>query len=462
MTTQIDQAIGYSQRWTEFISTGGFPFTPCQIVSAENIETQLLSCASEQFTGCLEIEASQQQHWTLYFSQGFICGGCGIHPRRSWLRQLERYCSQLYQDRTADHVSEFSYNYDSLAELVIRGNLQSSQMKEIIENYTIEILFDLIQKLEQTDHTGLRLSYSQIPQDIMNSAVVTVDVDHLWRQSLKVWRSWQRANLANISPNLAPKVIQYEELKQHFSPMLYDNLSGLAGVNETFKSLKSTTDLCTYTDFLDAMNGEQTLRDLSVTLKRNLVLLVEPIIPYIHQGLIELVEVDDVSSNAISIRQQQKENLSSETSATPKESKQTEPLVACIEDSSVDLLLMNHILNQLGYQFINIEDQEKILSLLISYKPDLILLDLIMPIANGYEICSQIRRIPFFKSTPVIIVTGKDGIVDRTRAKIVGASDFINKPINTDKIQQVLQNYLPKPKINSFQSQSIVKDLLTK
>ena len=149
---------------------------------------------------------------------------------------------------------------------------------------------------------------------------------------------------------------------------------------------------------------------------------------------------------------------SSETPETSIESKPKSLLVACIEDSSVDLLLMNHILTQIGYPFINIEDQERALSILIEHKPDLIFLDLIMPIANGYEICSQIRRISYFKSTPVIIVTGKDGLIDRTRAKIVGASDFITKPINPEKMLKALQTYLPRPKVNQFQNQSFLGD----
>ena len=59
--------------------------------------------------------------------------------------------------------------------------------------------------------------------------------------------------------------------------------------------------------------------------------------------------------------------------------------------------------------------------------------DLVMPIANGYEVCSQIRRISSLKEIPVIIVTSNDGIADRVRARLVGASGFLGKPIDPDK-----------------------------
>ena len=82
------------------------------------------------------------------------------------------------------------------------------------------------------------------------------------------------------------------------------------------------------------------------------------------------------------------------------------------------------------------------LPLLLQHKPDAIFLDLVMPVANGYEICAQIRRISLFKNTPVIILTGNDGIVDRVRAKIVGATDFLPKPILAQKVLAALLKHL--------------------
>ena len=80
--------------------------------------------------------------------------------------------------------------------------------------------------------------------------------------------------------------------------------------------------------------------------------------------------------------------------------------------------------------------------MLLEQKPDLIFLDLVMPIANGYEICSQIRRISAFKDTPIIILTSNDGIVDRVRARMVGATDFLAKPIEREKVLRVAHRYL--------------------
>ncbi len=69
-----------------------------------------------------------------------------------------------------------------------------------------------------------------------------------------------------------------------------------------------------------------------------------------------------------------------------------------------------------------------------------------MPIVNGYELCAQIRRISQAKNIPIVILTGKDGLIDRVRSKVVGANDFIAKPINQKRVLSILRKHsLIKP-----------------
>ncbi len=124
------------------------------------------------------------------------------------------------------------------------------------------------------------------------------------------------------------------------------------------------------------------------------------------------------------------------------------PLIAYIDDSRSDSLKMAYILTKSGYRCINIQESVSALTTLLENKPSLIFLDLVMPIANGYEICAQIRRVSALNNTPVIILTSNDGIVDRVRAKMVGSSGFLAKPITTEKVLKIIQKYLPKSVTN--------------
>lgn len=103
---------------------------------------------------------------------------------------------------------------------------------------------------------------------------------------------------------------------------------------------------------------------------------------------------------------------------------------------------MCKIINSTGYRFISIRESIQALPVLLEQKPDLIFLDLVMPITNGYELCSQIRKVSQFKEIPIVILTGNDGVIERVRAKMAGASDFMSKPIEKDKIVTTIKKYI--------------------
>lgn len=116
--------------------------------------------------------------------------------------------------------------------------------------------------------------------------------------------------------------------------------------------------------------------------------------------------------------------------------------IVYVDDSPADSRAMAAIVEKMGYQYLNIPDPLQALPMLIEIRPKMILLDLVMPIANGYEVCTQLRRVTALKKTPIIIVTGNNGIIDRVRAKIVGASGFLGKPIQEPKVLKVLNKHL--------------------
>ncbi|MEM7064320.1 MAG: response regulator [Cyanobacteria bacterium P01_B01_bin.77] len=116
--------------------------------------------------------------------------------------------------------------------------------------------------------------------------------------------------------------------------------------------------------------------------------------------------------------------------------------VVYVDDNLADSQAMAEIVKGAGYRYVNISDPLQILPQLIEHGPQLIFLELALPVANGYELCAQIRRLSAFKKTPIIFVTNNDRIADRVRAKLVGASDFLSKPIRVKSVLKVLIKYL--------------------
>ncbi|MCS6960663.1 MAG: response regulator [Pseudanabaenaceae cyanobacterium SKYGB_i_bin29] len=115
--------------------------------------------------------------------------------------------------------------------------------------------------------------------------------------------------------------------------------------------------------------------------------------------------------------------------------------IAHIDDSPSEGKILEHLLEGCNCQLVQISNAMVAVTTLLKVKPDLIFLDLHMPIVNGYEICAQLRRVEAFQHTPIIILTGNDGLIDRVRAKMVGATDFISKPIDRVKIMGIINKY---------------------
>ncbi len=74
---------------------------------------------------------------------------------------------------------------------------------------------------------------------------------------------------------------------------------------------------------------------------------------------------------------------------------------------------------------------------------DLILLDIMLPKVNGYQICQIIRRNPEYKHIPVVMLSGKDGVFDKVRGKLVGATEYITKPFEPRDLLRVVRKYVP-------------------
>ncbi len=116
--------------------------------------------------------------------------------------------------------------------------------------------------------------------------------------------------------------------------------------------------------------------------------------------------------------------------------------IACIDDSPTMLHIINGFLDEEFFQVELIDDPLKSLMQIIRTKPDLILLDISMPNLDGYQLCSWIRRNSEFKNTPVIMVTGKTGFINKARAKMVRATDYLTKPFTQEKLLKILGKHL--------------------
>lgn len=367
------------------------------------------SLKESRFSGQLVISDTQDHTWIIYLYLGrIVYASGGDHPVRRWRRHVVAYCPerlshveeiQLALANIAQEETRICWEYQLLSVWIDQNKITREQATRVITATVIEILFDITQAME--------VSCESIKDNLLTTRLILIDAEQVITEASKLYSAWQDAKIADRSPDMAPIIRQPEALKQKTSAQVYQNLSQL-------------------------LDGKQTLRDLSVRMKRDVVTVTRSLLPYIQLGLVQLTAISDISPPA-------------STPIVQKLSKNATPnriSIACIDDSPVICQTMESIITEAGYKFISEMDGLRAIAVLLSRKPDLIFLDLVMPNTNGYEICSQLRKLSFFKTTPIVILTGNDGIVDRVRAKMVGSTDFLGKPANKEQVLATINKYV--------------------
>lgn len=418
----------------------------CSSRAVSVLSEQLAIFQQRQFTGRLDIRVGDRT-WYLYLALGrFAWAGGGAHATRRWRRQMMR--SSLFAEasklRPRENDRFECWDYQILTILAKRQIASSEQAIAVICGVVTEVLFEIVQAIDLASHANGRQNGSTPPGDLArcyeivprlgmrpsttDTAILprawTVEIEPALKLTRDVWQRWVAAGLARCSPNLAPVLRQPQQLQQQTSAKTYQTLSEVA-------------------------NGKRSLRDVAVLVKKDLLGLTRSLSPYISQQAIGLVEIPDLPlppfARCTSDERPERAALKPSSSSTSALSSRR-GLIVCIDDNPQIGHTMSELLEQAGYQLIVVQEAIQSLPTLLQHKPDLIFLDLVMPIASGYEICTQIRRVTALKETPVIILTGNDGIVDRVRAKMVGATDFLTKPIDAEKVLAIAAKYLqPSP-----------------
>ncbi len=386
------------------------PITENQSVSIKGFvaskQTYLFNTLKKhQFSGELLLVQPGKAEWRFYLSLGrIIYGTGGEHSVRRWRRNLaanipEIATDQQYLEKEIHSISsdtvKFCWEYELVRRWLLEGRASREQAMKMINSIITEIFFDLNQAAEITFHLNSNI---HIP---MEEQMFLLDANQVIVPGWREWQTWMNAKLGDRSPNKAPVIKQPEQLKQKTTPK-------------------------TYSAFTKLLNGRNTLRDLALTFKRDLTQLGNLLLPYIQQGYLELVTVAD---------------LPSPVSPRTIIQREQNPLIACIDDSPMICQIMETILKP-NYRFLGITEPMKAIAEILASKPDLIFLDLMMPHTSGYEICSSLRKLSLFRQTPIIIITSNDTVVQRMRTKIIGASDFMAKPIDPKQVINMIHKYL--------------------
>ena len=117
--------------------------------------------------------------------------------------------------------------------------------------------------------------------------------------------------------------------------------------------------------------------------------------------------------------------------------------VMVIDDSNTIRRSAEIFLVQAGCRVLLAEDGSDALAKIADHQPEVIFCDIVMPRLDGYQTCALIKKNQRFRSTPVIMLSSKDGLFDRARGRMVGSDQYLTKPFTKDSLLQAVATFAP-------------------
>ena len=352
-----------------------------------------------QFTGELYLSAKQEQ-WVIYFYLGrMIYATGGRHLLRRWRRQVYVFfpekASVLMEkiNSVVEQEANVCWEHDVLCLFWNQNLITRDALIKMIRSQITEILFDATQ--------GKQINYEFKTKKFNLRNTILIDPNEVVVEGWKLWQDWQIARIADRSPDTSPKITQPEQLRLSTSTQTYNALTKL---------------LC----------DKLSLRELAIQTGRDVVQLVRLLIPYIQQGLIELVDIPDLSINN---RQ--------------KTSGSNKYLIITIFENHIFFEYLEPLLKETGYDYLNIRDGLEIVADVVKLKPNLLFLDWEI-IKNGdNQVKLNINKLKAEVAKPVLLFSRKIGFLEEIKAKATGCDRLVYYPIVPYSFFNIVKQYLP-------------------
>jgi two-component system, chemotaxis family, response regulator PixG len=380
-----------------------------EYITLENLATQLTAIKHQHFSGRVLLRSSLGHEWCLFIYLGRILYATGgSHPIRRWVRNstiaaVDISTAEDLQSRI-DALTNISaltpaeinscWEYYLLVNWAKQGRMSRNGLIKHIQTTIVEVLFDVVR--------AEAVSWEAISQEQLSPQLTLIDIERAFELALQQQQQWQQLGLTEISPDRAIKIAAIAQFQQMVSATAYQSLRFV-------------------------LDGQHSIREIATKARKSPAAIAQSFRAYLEGETLCLVDLADFNSPV-------------DRGKFPPGSKA--PLIVCIDDSPFVCDRLEQIFRQEGYQFISVMDSSKAIPIVIAKKPQLIFLDLVMPNTNGYEICSRLRKIGNFQDIPIVILTGNDGVIDRVRAKVVGATDFLTKPVQSELVLEIARKYL--------------------
>ena len=376
-------------------------------------------------TGCLVVSYNSVT-WRLYFHSGEII--YANHSLDSFGR-LER------------HLRRFSYHLSTLTnsirnEVRLKFENESQSSETLPPEY--QAIVWLIENKILEDSQGLKLVKCLI-KEVFESFLLLKNANLKFIKNTELYSHLGRLNTKKLLINcqnkieawqaLAPVIISPEQRPYFFSKNQSEGKISPQQIEKFSKLLKGFS-----------------FRQLAVLTNQDEIKIAQYVYKFIQDRIVILRDpqapfdkLPQIKVDKKSVQSSPKDNnlINLPSVNTTKNYK-----LVCVDDSPTILKEIGRFLDKKNLEIQAINDSKKALLEIIRFKPDIILLDVGMPNIDGYRLCQLIRNHHLFKETPIVMVTGNRGLIDRAKARVAGASDYLTKPFTQSDLLNMVFRYL--------------------
>ncbi len=339
---------------------------------------------------------SQQRNWFIFFVGGQIVYATDSHSQD--LLRLKNYLDFYQKEQVLEKLTNLSDNsttpleYSAILLLLQQKLLKPIQIQKIIQNIVKETLFELL--ISQQKKFIFTSDLSPLPQ------ITNLHISSLLGTIKNQASSWKQFYPYLRSPHQYVGIREPEQLRLHLSKQAYQTLS-------------------------DWTDKKASLLQLSRSINCSVVQLAKAIYPYVRKGWVTLSDSDRDKSLGF----------------FPKIVR-GKPQIVCIDNDVTNGKKVEYILKQKGYDLTIIKNSLEAFSLILTIRPTLILCNIDMPQFSGYELCAMLQHSQMCQQTPIIMLADRDDFIDRIKAKLVSATDYLTKPFTKNELLALVEKHL--------------------
>ncbi|OUR65981.1 pilus assembly protein PilG [Methylophaga sp. 42_25_T18] len=113
-----------------------------------------------------------------------------------------------------------------------------------------------------------------------------------------------------------------------------------------------------------------------------------------------------------------------------------------IDDSKTIRRTAETLLTKAGCNVLTADNGFEALPIISTQRPDILFIDIMMPRLDGYQTCALVKNNPKFSSTPIVMLSSKDGLFDRAKGRAVGAEQYLTKPFTREDLLGAIRTHL--------------------